>query len=707
MRPTPVIVPKKGIPRWEYEAFRALYQGVSQAATGMNAIIRGEVPDGSGDPLPGDVDLSQFFFLPGRADGQLAFGDTDDSGILTFSSTASEVKGSIYLGEAQTSAYDEFTDRLGITVAAPQAKLHVANSTSLSRPNSDGSMPSPWSLYNDFGPPPATFWEALFTDDDNAGFTARNGVGSFGVDVVMSPAIPAGQSSIILRVKQRRLGALSALALGSFVVRDANGVAWSTPTIALNADIDGSAWTEYVYVLTGDPQGGGTVPALANHLEIRYASGSNEANYWAVSYAAVGSATSDLMRWDLNGGTESGRISDDGHMGIGTGSGALSPMLTVTPDTAATVGTLIQGAASQSGNLQEFRNSGATLLSRVTSAGVWDGPISTVSSVSVTDSTFSILDDATPTKIAKFQCSGLSVGTRTFTFPDGNGTLLTDSTPGTIVGVTWIFDGNGSTYTPRIIVGGGGAVNGWGFALDDGSGFVGEIQTDTNLTANRFWAFPDASGTVIISGAVAALAGNTSSTFRCSTATTGASFQDITTSTKRLRFITSGSSASTNNAISVVSTASRTYTLGDVTAGIPLLGIAASASGTLGRIVLTGQNGSLTAQTLLTGTTVSAGLYRVSFYLKTTTGGDAADNVTVTLAWNEGTAQTEVIGFLGSTSNIAPYTAHDLFVNNSFSHASVVVRVAASQNITFTTTLTSPGAGTPVYTIDARLEYLG
>ena len=137
------------------------------------------------------------------------------------------------------------------------------------------------------------------------------------------------------------------------------------------------------------------------------------------------------------------------------------------------------------------------------------------------------------------------------------------------------------------------------------------------------------------------------------------------------------------------------------------VGNTASASGVLGTIVLTGQTGSLAAQTLLTGNASSAGAYRVSLYLTTTTIGDVADNVTVTLAWNDGAAQTMVVGFLGTTSNIAPYVAHDLRTANAFSEATVVVRVAASQNVTFTTTLTSPGAGTPAYSIDARIEALG
>ena len=140
---------------------------------------------------------------------------------------------------------------------------------------------------------------------------------------------------------------------------------------------------------------------------------------------------------------------------------------------------------------------------------------------------------------------------------------------------------------------------------------------------------------------------------------------------------------------------------------VPVVGSAASAAGILGTIVLTAQTGSLAAQTMLTGGAGTAGAYRLSFYLTTTTTGDVADNVTLTLAWNDGAAQTMVVGFLGTTSNIVPYIAHDLRTANAFSEATCVVRVAASTNVTFTTTLTSPGAGTPAYSIDARIEALG
>lgn len=84
-----------------------------------NPIVGPTAPGLIGNPL-GD-----YFYLPGRAGGQLAHGDTNASGELIFSSTRSATKGKIYFGSALASAYHELNDRLGIKIATPLASLHV------------------------------------------------------------------------------------------------------------------------------------------------------------------------------------------------------------------------------------------------------------------------------------------------------------------------------------------------------------------------------------------------------------------------------------------------------------------------------------------------------------------------------------------------------------------------------------------------------
>ncbi len=70
----------------------------------------------------------------------------------------------------------------------------------------------------------------------------------------------------------------------------------------------------------------------------------------------------------LNGLSERVRITSAGNVGIGTN--ASLGQLAVVNDTAADVGLVIQGAASQTGNLQEWRDSAGTVLSSVGSNGV-------------------------------------------------------------------------------------------------------------------------------------------------------------------------------------------------------------------------------------------------------------------------------------------------------------------------------------------------
>jgi hypothetical protein len=67
--------------------------------------------------------------LTGRAGGQILQGGTEASQDLTLVSTASSTRGHIYLGAAQTSAFDETNGRLGIGIAAPDTLLHLWGAT--------------------------------------------------------------------------------------------------------------------------------------------------------------------------------------------------------------------------------------------------------------------------------------------------------------------------------------------------------------------------------------------------------------------------------------------------------------------------------------------------------------------------------------------------------------------------------------------------
>lgn len=106
----------------------------------------------NGNPVPGPNPpgivtnpLDNYFYLPGRTGGQIAYFDTNASGIGVLSSTRNATKGSIYLGSARTSIFVETTQRLGLKTASPSARLHVvgdAPTTEIRLPISDNTSAS-------------------------------------------------------------------------------------------------------------------------------------------------------------------------------------------------------------------------------------------------------------------------------------------------------------------------------------------------------------------------------------------------------------------------------------------------------------------------------------------------------------------------------------------------------------------------------------
>jgi hypothetical protein len=116
-------VPKKeGTERWLYELLRKQGLNSQQAAISIEALGRGEQPDGSGLPLP---TLDDYLYKPGRVGGQTAFGGKNASEILVFSSTKDSRKGSIWLTEDGDIIIDEDNKRVGIGETSPDAKLHI------------------------------------------------------------------------------------------------------------------------------------------------------------------------------------------------------------------------------------------------------------------------------------------------------------------------------------------------------------------------------------------------------------------------------------------------------------------------------------------------------------------------------------------------------------------------------------------------------
>lgn len=663
---------------------------------GMARISRGEVPDGSGDPIsPGEVDLSQFFFLPGRGGGQDASGGTGSGDDLILRSTAHATKGNIFLGSS--SSYDETNVLFGIGDASPNAVLH-ANMVS------PPTYVFPTADLTDGGwvtqVGGTTLFSAVNDSDDTDYITETDPPGSgasCALTFWVAGAAPlAGTETVAVNFRIRRtIGSppdtgneclLWSLKRGGVEKATATTthIAQSSTFIDFSTTLSASAVLELV-----NPSGNVTIDF--NMVGI----GDTTMFYQISQIALVVGSQADLLRWD-SGGTQLGRIDVSGRMGIGTSSDSLSAMLTVEPSAAATVGELIQGATSQSGNLLEFRDSASALLSRFTSAGVYDGPITTTGAVSVTDSTFTILDDATPSKVAKFQCSGITAAnTRTLTVPDASGTLPTLENAHDITGV-WTFNPGAAVGTPIMVTAPGGSFSGTGPLLTDGTGFYAELQLPlAGLTADRFIIFPDGSGSVVLGGVASNLRGNVSSIFDTNTNISGASFADTGSISKRLRFVLSGASAN-NHSITLTNTAGRNYGLGNLSGNVVVVGddAPAVASGALGKVDLTAQTADITTTNL--SSTPPAGVYAVEVYLMCTTSDVTAGTLTVTIGWTDD---------VGATTDATSIAAFPLTATGRAKAVYAPLRVN-SGDITYAVAVTGI-YGTSQYAIYVRTISLG
>lgn len=114
---------------WLYDVLHRVRVYLVQQDEAITAIGRGESPDGSGQPLP-PGDLTQYFFLPGRIGGQVAYGGSNDGNNLTLGSTTATTKGFIYLGVTPPRvAINETLGRMGIATEAPLAQVHTTSAT--------------------------------------------------------------------------------------------------------------------------------------------------------------------------------------------------------------------------------------------------------------------------------------------------------------------------------------------------------------------------------------------------------------------------------------------------------------------------------------------------------------------------------------------------------------------------------------------------
>lgn len=120
-----------------------------------------------------DDDHTQYALLAGRDGGQTLIGGINDGNDLTLQSTSGSTKGSIFLGVAGTSVYDEVNDFLGVGVADPDTEIETDGeikqrivSSNVSNPPTDAELDA---LFTS----PATKgdgWTVYIDDDDSENF---------------------------------------------------------------------------------------------------------------------------------------------------------------------------------------------------------------------------------------------------------------------------------------------------------------------------------------------------------------------------------------------------------------------------------------------------------------------------------------------------------------------------------------------------------
>ena len=101
------------IQRWAVDNSRAVASAID-SGNNPGPIIR---PDNPG--------MDDFFYLPGRPTGQVAYGSSSGGGSLKLRSTRHSTKGLIYFGSDDLSAYDGANNLLGLGLIAPTGVLHA------------------------------------------------------------------------------------------------------------------------------------------------------------------------------------------------------------------------------------------------------------------------------------------------------------------------------------------------------------------------------------------------------------------------------------------------------------------------------------------------------------------------------------------------------------------------------------------------------
>lgn len=220
-RQFPPIVPPND-PRicepWLARELRRISAQLGEHSTGLAAVVRGEVPDGSGNPI---VDLTHFYYKPGLPGGQIAFSATEAGGDGWFSSTKSTDKGFINFGYPDVvTTIDEDQGYVGVGTETPDARMHLVAAGAdpvYDRPSAlHSSSGSGWqdsAVSGTFYP----YIQETIADDDATyinfqefgfGGTLTFNLGVNGVNG-SNPSDPGAGASYVFRIRARKISGTS------------------------------------------------------------------------------------------------------------------------------------------------------------------------------------------------------------------------------------------------------------------------------------------------------------------------------------------------------------------------------------------------------------------------------------------------------------------------------------------------------------------
>lgn len=556
---------------------------------GVSRIQKGEVPDGSGSPLPGSVSIP------------------DEPGAVLFIGP-----GPILDTDLGNFFWDDTNNRLGIGTSSPDARLNLDQSLAVDlKPTTTVSgydtADAPWasSTFGDGGagssPNIASDVDEGFPSDDATTFIRSHGSPTADHSrcvLGINGTIPAGAGTytITYRAMKDNNDTTDTTYFFQLYRSDGNGEV----SASLNVSALTTSFATYTtdITITGSPSlSGGT----ANSLGIRHNTGGsgNPARrilISAITITAGGGSGTNFIQWDVNG-IQAGRVTQEGYVE--------TPRLQLTGSTSGTL-SLLPAAATTDHSLTWPGAQGAAntfLLNNGSGTLSW----STLGAVGgdFVDSLFRIVGSSDATKKLAFEVDGFTSGqTRTLT-PQNTSYIVAGIN---VVAQTFTTDQviapTSTTVVPLILktpagsaqnifeayldtikvfhIGGDGVAQyaspptWWnGGVVGSGNSVVlnlGSITQNVDITVPDF-------GTMTLTGLTSTqtMSNKTINTstigasteLNSSTITSGVAFQDVTTTTKQMRVILSSAAASTNTALAFTTTVTgRTFTFLDTSGNV-------------------------------------------------------------------------------------------------------------------------------------------